>query len=242
MVDNSPMADSNNGPNISDANSATDTNALFGDFFELDLLDPADANADLFSFLLNSEGLPAMTDISSDLTTDSLGDLSTLDGLGALSSLPLLNGLSNQEEAPGENPSKSEDQDLRILLAHNLQQQQQQQGQEQEVQTSSNTNAMDNMSLVAQLVSPFELTALPPPQNLATPAASPATPTLKTPESTTISTAAATAQSKHEQLLLKSQYIGLHFPTPLFCFTSLICRFITPPIFHCHSRHTLGFV
>ncbi|KAF9906358.1 hypothetical protein EC991_000761 [Linnemannia zychae] len=186
MADNSPMAE-NNTNNCNDTNSMTDSNAMFGDFFELDLLDPADSNSDLFSFLLNNDDLNTITNSPSGLSTDSLLDLSPLDGLNNLENLPLLDGFPSQEDSPTEESVKADVQDLRFLLAHNLQQQQQEQ-----VQQAPDTSAIDNSTLIAQLTNPPVLTA-PPPQNLATPAASPATPTMKAPEST-ISTAAATAQ------------------------------------------------
>ncbi|KAF9098522.1 hypothetical protein BGX29_007582 [Mortierella sp. GBA35] len=189
MADNNPMADNNS---MTDSNSmADDTNPLFNDFFELDLLDPTDANADLFSFLLNNDALNDMTNSPSSLSsTDSLLDLSTLDNLNTLDAFPSLEDLSNQENALAEQPVKTEDQDLHFLLAHNLHQQQQQEQQDQ-IAASASASAIDNSSLVAQLTSPVQLNVTP--QHLATPAASPATPTMKAPEST-ISTAAATAQ------------------------------------------------
>ncbi|KAF9089037.1 hypothetical protein BGX23_006964 [Mortierella sp. AD031] len=189
MADNNPMADNNS---MTDSNSmADDTNPLFNDFFELDLLDPTDANADLFSFLLNNDALNDMTNSPSSLSsTDSLLDLSTLDNLNILDAFPSLEDLSNQENALAEQPVKTEDQDLHFLLAHNLHQQQQQEQQDQ-IAASASASAIDNSSLVAQLTSPVQLNVTP--QHLATPAASPATPTMKAPEST-ISTAAATAQ------------------------------------------------
>ncbi|KAF9122195.1 hypothetical protein BGW39_009966 [Mortierella sp. 14UC] len=184
MADNTPMAENNN----NDTTSMTDSNAMFGDFFELDLLDPADSNSDLFSFLLNNDDLNTITNSPSSLSTDSLLDLSPLDGFNNLENLPLLDGFPSQEDIPAEEPVKAEAQDLRFLLAHNLQQQQQ----EQQAQQTSGTSAIDNSILIAQLTNPAVLTA-PPPQNLATPVASPATPTMKAPEPT-ISSAAATAQ------------------------------------------------
>ncbi|KAG0279743.1 hypothetical protein BGZ95_000342 [Linnemannia exigua] len=187
MADNNSMAENNN----NDTSSMSDTsNAMFGDFFELDLLDPADANSDLFSFLLNNDDLTAITNSPSSLSTDSLLDLSPLDGLNNLENLPMLDGFPSQKDTTStEEPVKAEEQDLRFLIAHNLQQQQELQVQQQ----TSGTNAVDSSALIAQLTSPTEFTALPLPQNLATPAASPATPTMKAPEPT-ISTAAATAQ------------------------------------------------
>ncbi|KAF8946328.1 hypothetical protein BGZ47_000807 [Haplosporangium gracile] len=185
MADNTPMSDGNSNPVNSSMN---DNNSMFGDFFELDLLDPADSNSDLFSFLLNNEDFNAVTNSPSSLSTDSLLDLSTLGGLNNLENLPLLEGFPNQVVAPAEKSLKAEEQDLRILLAHNLQQQQEQQAQ---AHVTSITDSIDNSSLVAQLTTPAESTT--PPQNLATPAASPATSTMKAPEAS-ISAAAATAQ------------------------------------------------
>jgi hypothetical protein len=176
----------NSANNCTDANS--NSTAIFGDFFELDLLDPADSTSDLFSFLLNDD-LNTITNSPSSLSTDSLLDLSPLDGLNNLSDLPLLDGFPSQQDTPAEEIAKVEEQDLRFLLAHNLQQQQQQQ--EQQAQQTTGTSAIDNSTLIAQLTNPVELAA---PQNLATPAASPATPTMKAPEPA-ISAAAATAQS-----------------------------------------------
>lgn len=181
------MADNNS---ISDGNSMNDNNAMFGDFFELDLLDPADANSDLFSFLINNDDLNAINSPSS-LSTDSLLDLSNLDSLHCLENLPLLEGFPSQEDTPAEEPVKAEDQDLQFLLAHNLQQQQEQQAQAQ-VQVTLTNESIDNSSLVTQLTTPADVAAAP--QNLATPVASPATPTMKAPEAS-ISAAAATAQS-----------------------------------------------
>jgi hypothetical protein len=183
------MADNNS---MSDGNSMNDNNAMFGDFFELDLLDPADATSDLFSFLINNDDLNVINSPSS-LSTDSLLDLSNLDSLQTLENLPLLEGFPSQEDTPAEESVKAEDQDLRFLLAHNLQQQQEQQAQAQ-AQVTSTIESINNSSLVAQLTTPADVTAIPPPQNLATPAASPATPTMKAPEAS-ISAAAATAQS-----------------------------------------------
>ncbi|KAG0371617.1 hypothetical protein BGX24_001426 [Mortierella sp. AD032] len=186
MADNNSMTENNH-----DTNSMIDNNnAMFGDFFELDLLDPADANSDLFSFLLDNDDLTAITNSPSSLSTDSLLDLSPLEGLNSLENLPLLDGFPSQEDTTStEEPVKAEDQDLQFLIAHNLQQQQQER---QVQQQTTGTNAVDNGS-IAQLTNPAEFTAVPLPQNLATPAASPATPTMKAPVPT-ISTAAATAQ------------------------------------------------
>lgn len=189
MADNTPTSDGNF---IPDSSLMNDNNAMFGDFFELDLLDPVDSNSDLFSFLLNNEDLNAVTNSPSSLSTDSLLDLSTLDGLNNLENLPLLESFPSQEDAPAKEPVKAEELDLRFLLAHNLQQQQEQQTQVQ-AQVTSTTTTLDNNALVVELTTPAELTA--PPQNLATPAASPATPTMKAPEASILA-AAATAQSK----------------------------------------------
>lgn len=189
MADNTPTSDGNF---IPDSSLTDDNNAMFGDFFELDLLDSANSNSDLFSFLLNNEDFNAVTNSPSSLSTDSLLDLSTLDGLNNLENLPLLEGFPSQEDTPAKEPVKAEEQDLRFLIAHNLQQQQEQQIQVQ-AQVTSTAASIDNSSLVAQLTTPAELAA--PPQNLATPAASPATPTMKAPEASILA-AAATAQSK----------------------------------------------
>ncbi|KAF9152773.1 hypothetical protein BG015_004728 [Linnemannia schmuckeri] len=185
MADNTPLS---NGNSNSDNSSMNDNTAMFGDFFELDLLDPADSNSDLFSFLLNNEDFNAVTNSPSSLSSDSLLDLSTFGSLNNLENLPLLEGFPSQVDTLAEKSLKAEEQDLRFLLAHNLQQQQEQQAQSQV--TSTNVS-IDNSSLVAQLTTPTESTV--PPQNLATPAASPAASTMKAPEAS-ISAAAVTAQ------------------------------------------------
>ncbi|KAG0314400.1 hypothetical protein BGZ97_009337 [Linnemannia gamsii] len=202
------MADNNS---MSDGNSMNDNNAMFGDFFELDLLDPADATSDLFSFLINNDDLNVINSPSS-LSTDSLLDLSNLDSLQTLENLPLLEGFPSQEDTPAEESVKAEDQDLRFLLAHNLQQQQEQQAQAQ-AQVTSTIESINNSSLVAQLTTPADVTAIPPPQNLATPAASPATPTMKAPEAS-ISAAAATAQIAILLDSSKSTAVAITAPTP----------------------------
>lgn len=200
MADNTPTSDGNF---IPDDSSMNDSNAMFGDFFELDLLDPADSNSDLFSFLLNNEDFNAVTNSPSGLSTDSLLDLSTLDGLNNFENLPLLESFPNQEDTPAKEPVKAEELDLRFLLAHNMQQQQEQQAQVQ-AQATSTTATIDNSSLVVELTTPAELPA--PPQNLATPATSPATPTMKVPEAS-ISAAAATAQSKSSYEIFQSSAV-----------------------------------
>ena len=215
MADNTPTSDGNF---ISDSGSMNDSNAMFGDFFELDLLDPADSNSDLFSFLLNNEDFNAVTNSPSGLSTDSLLDLSTLDGLNNFENLPLLEGFPNQEDTPAKEPVKAEELDLRFLLAHNMQQQQEQQAQVQ-AQATSTTVTIDNSSLVVELTTPAELPA--PPQNLVTPAASPATPTMKVPEAS-ISAAAATAQSMSSYETFQSSAVF---------FLSIITNYL-PPSFH----------
>ncbi|KAG0288291.1 hypothetical protein BGZ96_007929 [Linnemannia gamsii] len=201
------MADNNS---MSDGNSMNDNNAMFGDFFELDLLDPADANSDLFSFLLNNDDLNAINSPSS-LSTDSLLDLSNLDSLHSLENLPLLEGFPSQEDTPAEELVKAEDQDLQFLLAHNLQQQQAQ----AQAQVTLTNESINNSSLVAQLTSPADIAAdiAAAPHNLATPAASPATPTMKTPEAS-ISAAAATAQIAILLDSSKSTAVAIAAPTP----------------------------
>ncbi|KAF9922992.1 hypothetical protein FBU30_006895 [Linnemannia zychae] len=187
MADNSSMADNTNNTVNNDNSILTDNNAIFGEFFELDLLDPSAGNPDLFSFF-NEEDLNAMANSPSTLTAEALLDLTTLDSFNNIESIPLLDQSSNQEIVPTTDSAKTEN-DLRILLAHNLQQQQELQTQAQ-AQTLSTANAVvDSTALIAHLTTPTE----PLPQNLATPVASPATPTIKAPEST-ISTAAANAQ------------------------------------------------
>ncbi|OAQ29365.1 hypothetical protein K457DRAFT_19177 [Linnemannia elongata AG-77] len=207
MADNTPTSDGNF---IPDSSLTDDNNAMFGDFFELDLLDSADSNSDLFSFLLNNEDFNAVTNSPSSLSTDSLLDLSTLDGLNNLENLPLLEGFPSQEDTPAKEPVKAEEQDLRFLIAHNLQQQQEQQIQVQ-AQVTSTAASIDNSSLVAQLTTPAELAA--PPQNLATPAASPATPTMKAPEASILA-AAATAQIAILLDSSKSTAVTAAAPTP----------------------------
>ncbi|KAF9351472.1 hypothetical protein BGX26_010521 [Mortierella sp. AD094] len=158
-------------------------NPQFDDFIEMDVLDPS--NADLFSLFFNNEDL----NVSSVLDS-TMHDLDDQLGYNALESLSSFNTVdtpvstensNTQTTTTDNNLAKQEEQhDIQLLLAMNrqlqerLQQQQElhqqlqlQQVKQEEVESrassavTDSTIAVDNGSLVAQLITPIETSAIP---------------------------------------------------------------------------------
>ncbi|KAF9179480.1 hypothetical protein BGZ51_006899 [Haplosporangium sp. Z 767] len=135
-----------------------DSNPLFDDFLELDFLDPAGSGNDLFSFLANTDDLNIPTESNNEPSL-------SLPSVDPINSLGSLEPIAASEDKTLTHAKQNEQQDIQLLLAHNMQQHQQQ-GQEESYTTatavSTHSNVIDNSSLVAQLITPSPLSiALP---------------------------------------------------------------------------------